>query len=112
MKDYRSLSHTKWDCKYHVVFIPKYRRKRIFGKLRGHLGEILHELAKQKQSRIVEGHLRPDHVHMCISIPPKFSVSSVVGFIKGKSACPASTTLPVQRQLEFPLPTYSSSFVT
>ena len=69
MKDYRSLSHTKWDCKYHVVFIPKYRRKRIFGKLRGHLGEILHELAKQKQSRIVEGHLRPDHVHMCISIP-------------------------------------------
>ena len=68
------------------VFIPKYRRKRIFGKLRGHLGEILHELAKQKQSRIVEGHLRPDHVHMCISIPPKFSVSSVVGFIKGKSA--------------------------
>ena len=82
----RSLSHTKWDCKYHVVFIPKYRRKRIFGKLRGHLGEILHELAKQKQSRIVEGHLRPDHVHMCISIPPKFSVLSVVGFIKGKSA--------------------------
>ena len=86
MKDYRSLSHTKWDCKYHVVFIPKYRRKRIFGKLRGYLGEILHELAKQKQSRIVEGHLRPDHVHMCISIPPKFSVLSVVGFIKGKSA--------------------------
>ena len=86
MKDCRSLSHTKWDCKYHVVFIPKYRRKRIFGKLRGHLGEILHELAKQKQSRIVEGHLRPDHVHMCISIPPKFSVLSVVGFIKGKSA--------------------------
>ena len=86
MKDYRSLSHTKWDCKYHVVFIPKYRRKRIFGKLRSHLGEILHELAKQKQSRIVEGHLRPDHVHMCISIPPKFSVLSVVGFIKGKSA--------------------------
>ena len=86
MKDYRSLSHTKWDCKYHVVFIPKYRRKRIFGKLRGHLGEILHELAKQKQSRIVEGHLRPDHVHMCIRIPPKFSVLSVVGFIKGKSA--------------------------
>ena len=86
MKDYQSLSHTKWDCKYHVVFIPKYRRKRIFGKLRHHLGEILHELAKQKQSEIVEGHLRPDHVHMCISIPPKFSVSSVVGFIKGKSA--------------------------
>ena len=86
MKEYQSLSHTKWDCKYHVVFIPKYRKKRIFGKLRRHLGEILHELAKQKQSRIVEGHLRPDHVHICISIPPKFAVSSVVGFIKGKSA--------------------------
>ena len=94
MKDYRSLSHTKWDCKYHVVFIPKYRRKRIFGKLRGHLGEILHELAKQKQSRIVEGHLRPDHVHMCISIPPKFSVSSVVGFIKGKRRHLNCTKLP------------------
>ena len=71
MKDYQSLSHTKWDCKYHVVFIPKYRRKRIFGTLRQHLGEIFRELAKQKESRIVEGHLMADHVHMCISIPPK-----------------------------------------
>ncbi len=86
MKDYQSLSHTKWDCKYHVVFIPKYRRKRIFGTLRQHLGEIFRELAKQKESRIVEGHLMTDHVHMCISIPPKLAVSSVVGFIKGKSA--------------------------
>ena len=86
MKDYQSLSHTKWDCKYHVVFIPKYRRKRIFGTLRQHLGEIFRELAKQKESRIVEGHLMADHVHMCISIPPKLAVSSVVGFIKGKSA--------------------------
>ena len=74
MKDYQSLSHTKWDCKYHVVFIPKYRRKRISGTLRQHLGEIFRELAKQKENRIVEGHLMADHVHMCISIPPKLSV--------------------------------------
>ena len=86
MKDYQSLAHTKWDWKYHVVFIPKYRRKRIFGNLRHQLGEIFHELAKQKESRIVEGHMRDDHVHMCISIPPKYAVSNVVGFIKGKSA--------------------------
>ena len=74
MKDYQSLSHTKWDCKYHVAFIPKYRRKRIFGTLRQHLGEIFRELAKQKESRFVEGHLMADHVHMCISIPPKLAV--------------------------------------
>ena len=86
MKDYQSLSHTKWDCKYHVVFIPKYRRKRISGTLRQHLGEIFRELAKQKENRIVEGHLMADHVHMCIRIPPKLAVSSVVEFIKGKSA--------------------------
>ncbi len=86
MKEYQSLSHTGWDCKYHVVFIPKYRKKRIFGTLRRHLGEILRELAEHKESRILEGHLMPDHVHMCISIPPKYSVSNVVGYIKGKSA--------------------------
>ena len=86
MKDYKSLSHTRWDCKYHVVFIPKFRRKTVYGALKKHLGEIFHELAKQKECEIVEGTLRSDHVHMCISIPPKFAVSSVVGFIKGKSA--------------------------
>ena len=86
MKDYRSLNHTKWDCKYHVVFIPKRRRKQIYGALRKYLGEIFHELARQKESQIVEGHLCSDHVHMCVSIPPKFAVSSVVGFLKGKSA--------------------------
>jgi putative transposase len=84
--DTRSLSHTRWECKYHVVFIPKYRKKRIFGELRPHLGEILRRLAEQKESRIEEGHLMPDHVHMMISIPPKYSVAQVVGFIKGKSA--------------------------
>ncbi len=86
MKEYQSLAHTKWDCKYHVVFIPKKRKKAIFGAIRKHLGKILHELADQKECKILEGHLMSDHVHMCISIPPKYSVSNVVGYIKGKSA--------------------------
>ena len=86
MEEYQSLSHTRWDCKYHVVFIPKRRKKRIFGAVRKHLGEMLHELAGHKGSKIVEGHLMSDHIHMCISIPPKYAVSNVVGYIKGKSA--------------------------
>ncbi len=83
---YQSLSHSKWDCKYHVVFVPKYRKKAIFGDIRRHLGPIFHELARQKECLIVEGHLMRDHVHMCISIPPKHAVSLVIGFMKGKSA--------------------------
>ena len=83
---YQSLSHSKWDCKYHVVFIPKCRRKALYGQIRKHLGAIFHELARQKECQIVEGHLMPDHVHMCIAIPPKFAVASIVGFLKGKSA--------------------------
>jgi putative transposase len=86
MDDYQSLNHTKWDCKYHVVFIPKYRKKTLYGQLRQHLGEVLRTLATQKESRIEEGHLMPDHVHMLIAIPPKYSVSQVIGYIKGKSA--------------------------
>ena len=86
MREYESLSHTKWDCKYHVVFIPKRRKKVIFGGIRKYLGKMLHELAVQKGCQIVEGHLMSDHIHMCISIPPKYSVSNVVGYIKGKSA--------------------------
>ena len=86
MKAYQSLSHTRWDGKYHIVFIPKKRRKKIFGMLRQHLGEIFHELARHQEAKIVEGHLMPDHVHICISIPPKYAVSKVVGYIKGKSA--------------------------
>ncbi len=81
-----SLNHTKWDCKYHIVFIPKGRRKVLYGQLRAHLGEVLRGLAQHKESRIEEGHLMPDHVHMMIAIPPKYSVSNVVGYIKGKSA--------------------------
>ena len=86
MKEYQSLSHSRWDCKYHVVFIPKKRKKKIFSALRRDLGEIFRELAKQKDSQVVEGHLMSDHVHMCLSIPPKYAVSNVVGYIKGKSA--------------------------
>jgi putative transposase len=86
MDEYESLSHTKWDCKYHVVFIPKCRRRTICGQLRPNLGEVFRKLAQQKESRIEEGHLLADHVHMLISIPPEYAVSQVVGFIKGKSA--------------------------
>ena len=86
MKEYQSLSHTRWDCKYHIVFIPKRRKKAIFGVLRKHLGEVFRGLALQRESKVVEGHLMVDHVHMCLSIPPKHSVSNVVGYIKGKSA--------------------------
>ena len=86
MDDYESLSHSKWECKYHVVFIPKYRRKTLYGELRQHLGEVFRKLAMQKESRVEEGHLMPDHVNMMISIPPKYAVSQVIGYIKGKSA--------------------------
>lgn len=85
MKEYQSLSHTRWDCKYHVVFIPKRRKKLMFGKLRKHIGEVLHDLANQKESKILEGHLM-QITCTCVSIPPKYSVSQVFGFIKGKSA--------------------------
>ena len=86
MDEYESLSHSKWECKYHVIFIPKCRRKTLYKELRQHLGEVFRRLAEQKQSRIEEGHLMPDHVHMCIAIPPKHPVASVIGFLKGKSA--------------------------
>jgi len=86
MNDKESLSHTRWECKYHVVFIPKCRRKTLYGELRRHLGEVFRRLAEQKESRIEEGHLLADHVHMLIAIPPKYAVSQVIGFIKGKSA--------------------------
>ena len=86
MREVNSLNHTRWECKYHIVFIPKYRRKVLFGQIRKEMGEVFHRLARQKESLIEEGHLMPDHVHMMISIPPKYAVSQVIGFIKGKSA--------------------------
>ena len=80
MSGYYSLSHSKWDCKYHLVFVPKKRRKIFYGKIRKEVGKIFRELAQQKGCNIIEGHLMPDHVHMCIEIPPKYAVASIVGF--------------------------------
>jgi putative transposase len=92
LDDYESLSHSVWDCKYHVVFIPKYRKKTLYGELRRRLGEVFRTLAKQKESQVIEGHLMTDHVHMLISIPPKYSVAQVIGYIKGKSAIHVART--------------------
>lgn len=86
MKDIKSLNHTAWDCKYHIVWIPKYRKKLLYGHLRKYLDDVLKELAIHKESQILEGHLLGDHVHMLVSVPPKYAVSQVVGYIKGKSA--------------------------
>ena len=86
MNDIQSLRHTVWECKYHVVWVPKYRRKVLYGQIRQYLGEVFRELAGHRESKVIEGHLRPDHVHMLVSIPPKYSVAQVVGYVKGKSA--------------------------
>ena len=86
MQTYESLKHTTWECKYHVVFIPKCRRKALYAQLRREMGPVFRDLAEQKECKVEEGHLMPDHVHMLLSVPPKYSVSSVMGFIKGKSA--------------------------
>lgn len=86
MQTYESLKHTTWDCKYHVVFIPKCRRKVLYQGLRRELGEVFRSLAGQWECKVEEGHLMPDHVHMLLKIPPKHAVSQVMGFIKGKSA--------------------------
>jgi putative transposase len=98
MDEFQSLNHTKWECKYHVVFIPKGRKKVLFGHVRRELGAVFRRLAEQKESRIEEGHLMPDHVHMMISIPPKYAVSQVVGFIKGKSAIHLARTYGERRR--------------
>jgi putative transposase len=86
MRDWQSLSHVKWECKYHIVWVPKYRRKVLFGKVRRRAGEIIRELCRQRELEIIEGHSMPDHIHACISIPPKYSVANAIGFLKGKSA--------------------------
>ncbi len=92
METLQSLSHSRWDCKFHVVWIPKCRKKKLYGPLRKELGAVFHELARQKECQVVEGHLLLDHVHMLISIPPKYAVCRVVGFIKGKSAIHVART--------------------
>ena len=86
MNEYQSLNHTKWECKFHIVWIPKYRKKVLYGQIRKQLGPVFRELARQRESEIVEGQLVGDHIHMLISIPPKYAVAQVVGYIKGKSA--------------------------
>ena len=100
MDEYNNLNHTKWECKYHVVFIPKCRRKVLYGELRRNLGEVFRQLTEQKDSRIEEGHLMPDHVHMLIVIPPKHSVAQVLGYIKGKSAIYVARTF-MERKRNF-----------
>ena len=102
MDKYESLNHTAWECKYHVVFIPKCRRRTLYYQLRQHLGEVFRKLAAQKECRVEEGHLMPDHVHMMLSIPPKYAVSQVVGFIKGKSAIHLARVYGAQAQLRRP----------
>jgi len=86
MRDWQSLSHVKWECKYHIVWVPKYRKKVLYGKVRRRAGEIIRELCGQRDLEIIEGHTMPDHIHTCISIPPKYSVANAIGFLKGKSA--------------------------
>ncbi len=98
MDELESLNHTKWECKYHIVFIPKCRRKTLYMQLRQYLGEVFRRLAEQRESRIEEGHLMSDHVHMMISIPPKYAVSQVVGYIKGKSAIHLARTYGEHRR--------------
>ena len=86
MQDWHSLTHVRWDCKYHVVIVPKYRKKVLYGKSRKRIGDILKDLCRQRGVEVMEGHLMSDHVHMCLKIPPKYSVAFVIGFLKGKSA--------------------------
>ena len=86
MHEWKSLSHVRWECKYHVVMIPKYRRKVFYGRLRHQIGPILRDLCRQRGVELLEGHAMPDHIHLCLSIPPKYSVAHTIGFLKGKSA--------------------------
>lgn len=86
MHDWQSLSHVRWDCKYHIVIIPKFRKRVIYGNVRKRIGGIIRDLCRQKRIELLEGHLMPDHIHMCLSVPPKFSIAFVIGFLKGKSA--------------------------
>ena len=98
MDDTESLAHSKWECKYHVVWIPKYRRQALYTELRKHLGPVLRELARQREAVVEEGHLQLDHVHMLLSIPPKYAVAQVLGYIKGKSAIHIARTYLGRRQ--------------
>jgi len=99
MHEWESLSHVRWECKYHVVIIPKYRRKVLYGKLRRQVGAILRELCRQKGVELLEGQLMADHVHMCLSVPPKYSIAHTIGFLKGKSAVRVHRDLLKERRM-------------
>ena len=86
MHDWQSLSHVRWECKYHLVIIPKYRKRKLYGRFRKRVGQVIRDLCRQRGIEMLEGHLLPDHIHMCLNIPPKYSVAHIIGFIKGKSA--------------------------
>jgi putative transposase len=114
MHEWQSLSHVRWDCKYHVVIIPKYRRKVFYGRLRRQIGTILRDLCRQRGVEMLEGHAMPDHIHLCLSIPPKYSVAFVLGFLKGKSAVRIHRELLHERRmsgLSFWAPGYCVSTV-
>ena len=99
MHEWQSLSHVRWDCKYHVVIVPKFRKKVFYGKLRRQIGAILRELCRQRGIELLQGHAMPDHVHLCLSIPPKYSVAHAVGFLKGKSAVRIHRELLPERRM-------------
>jgi putative transposase len=99
MQDFESLAHVRWECKYHVDFIPKYRRKVLYGRLRSGVGRILRDLCEQKKVGLLEGHALSDHVHLCLSIPPKYSVAYTIGFLKGKSAVRIHRELTHERRM-------------
>ena len=114
MHEWQSLSHVRWDCKYHVVIIPKHRRKVFYGRLRRQIGTILRDLCRQRGIEMLEGHALPDHIHLCLSIPPKYSVAFVLGFLKGKSAVRIHRELLHERRmsgLHFWAPGYCVSTV-
>ena len=99
MHDWRSLAHVRWECKYHVVIIPKFRRKILYGQLRKRVGRILRELCDQRGVELIEGKAMADHVHLCLSIPPKYSVAHTIGFLKGKSAVRIHRNLLRERRM-------------
>ena len=114
MHEWQSLSHVRWECKYHVVIVPKYRRRVMYGRLKRQIGEILRELCRQKGVDLLEGHGMADHVHLCLSIPPKYSVAHTIGFVKGKSAIRIHRDLLRERRmtgLHFWAPGYCVSTV-
>lgn len=98
MQQRASLAHTRWECKYHVVLVPKYRRKALYGATRRGVGRILRRLCEQRGIEIIEAHAMPDHVHLCLSIPPKYAVSEAIGFLKGKSAIWIANEFAAQRR--------------